>query len=84
MWLLINRPLTRAERANNVKKRNYFAKYGEQARGVLDGLLQKYADEGIISVEDAKVLRLPPFDQIGSPVEIIKDVFGGKSNMRMR
>jgi type I restriction enzyme R subunit len=71
-------PLTRAERAKNVKKRNYFTKYGEQARDVLTALLDKYADEGIRSIEDARVLRLEPFDEIGTPVEIIKGIFGGK------
>lgn len=73
-------PLTRAERANNVKKRNYFTKYGEQARAVLEALLEKYADEGITSIENNKVLKLKPFDNIGTPVEIINDVFGGKAN----
>ena len=71
-------PLTRRERANKVKKRNYFAKYGEQARAVLDVLLEKYADEGISTLESARVLKLKPFDQIGTPVEIINQVFGGK------
>ena len=71
-------PLTRKERANKVRKRNYFAKFGEQARAVLSGLLDKYADEGISSLENAKVLRLDPFKSIGTPVEIINDVFGGK------
>ena len=73
-------PLTRKERANNVKKRNYFTKYGEQARAVLEALLDKYADEGITSIETPKVLKLNPFDSIGTPVEIINDVFGGKAN----
>lgn len=72
-------PLTRRERAENVKKRNYFAKYGEVARAVLEALLDKYADEGISSIEDAKVLRLRPFDKIGTPLEIIKCAFGGKA-----
>ena len=71
-------PLTRAERANNVKKRNYFTKYGDEARKVLSALLDKYADEGVRTIEDARVLRLDPFDEIGTPVEIIRDVFGGK------
>ena len=71
-------PLTRAERANNVKKRNYFTKYGKEARKVLSALLDKYADEGVRTIEDARVLRLDPFDEIGTPVEIIRDVFGGK------
>lgn len=73
-------PLTRQERANNVKKRNYFTKYGEQARAVLNGLLDKYADKGITSIENAKILHLRPFSDIGTPMEIINNVFGGKEN----
>lgn len=73
-------PLTRKERADKVKKRNYFTRYGEQARAVLDTLLEKYADEGIEILESAKVLKLKPFDQVGTPVEIINRVFGGKAN----
>ncbi len=72
-------PLTRKERANNVKKRNYFTKYGEQARAVMEALLEKYADEGITTIESPKVLKLKPFDHMGTPVEIINDVFGGKA-----
>lgn len=71
-------PLTRRERAEKVKKRNYFVKYGAQARAVLEALLEKYADEGITSIEQAKVLKLKPFSTIGTPVEIINTVFGGK------
>lgn len=73
-------PLTRRERANNVKKRNYFTKYGAQARNVLDALLDKYADDGIAILENAKVLKLKPFSDMGTPMEIIKKVFGGKTN----
>lgn len=73
-------PLTRQERANNVKKRNYFTKYGEQARAVLEALLDKYADEGITTIESNKVLKLKPFDDMGTPVEIINGIFGGKKN----
>jgi type I restriction enzyme R subunit len=73
------KPLTRAERVNNVKKRDYFSKYNTQARAVLDALLDKYADEGITTIESNKVLKLQPFDEVGTPVEIIKDVFGGKA-----
>ncbi|MCE5211522.1 MAG: DEAD/DEAH box helicase family protein [Deltaproteobacteria bacterium] len=73
-------PLTRKERANNVRKRNYFTKYGAQTRAVLNALLDKYADKGIESVENAKVLKLKPFSDIGTPLEIIKNVFGGKAN----
>ena len=71
------KPLTRKERAMNVKKRNYFAKYGDKARAVLEALLDKYADQGIENIESMEVLKLPPFDQFGSLVEIVKS-FGGK------
>jgi type I restriction enzyme R subunit len=70
-------PLTRKERANNVKKRNYFTKYGEQAKKVLEALLDKYADEGINNIESIEVLRVNPFDEFGSPLEIINE-FGSK------
>jgi type I restriction enzyme, R subunit len=73
-------PLTRKERANNVKKRNYFTKYGEQARSILNALLDKYADKGIGTIENAKVLKLKPFSDMGTPVEIINDIFGGKDS----
>jgi len=71
-------PLTRRERADNVKKRDYFAKYGAKARAVLEALLEKYADEGVITIESPKVLKLNPFVNMGTPVEIINDVFGGR------
>ncbi len=71
-------PLTRQERANNVRKRDVFTKYGKQARKVLDALLDKYADEGIALVEDISVLSVQPFNKIGRPIEIIKG-FGGKA-----
>ena len=70
-------PLTRRERADNVKKRDYFAKYGEQARAVLEALLDKYADEGIGTIETLNVLKVQPFDKFGMPVEIVR-MFGGK------
>lgn len=70
-------PLTRKERAEKVKKRNYFTKYGEQSRKVLEALLDKYADEGIENIESIEVLRIKPFDEFGSPLEIIKQ-FGSK------
>jgi len=73
-------PLTRKERAANVRKRSYFTKYGDKARAVLEALLDKYADEGILTIESPKVLKLTPFDQMGTPVEIINNVFGGKSS----
>jgi type I restriction enzyme, R subunit len=69
--------LTRRERAENVRKRNYFAKYGDQARLVIEALLEKYSDEGVQSIEDMKVLRVQPLDRFGTPVEIVKR-FGGR------
>lgn len=72
-------PLTRKERANNIKKRNYFAKYGESARNVLESLLDKYADEGIRQIEDINILKVTPFDRLGSPIQII-NTFGTKSD----
>jgi type I restriction enzyme R subunit len=72
-------PLTRKERANNVKKRNYFTKYEEQARKVLETLLDKYADEGVENIENINVLRVRPFDVFGSPTEIISR-FGDKEH----
>ena len=72
-------PLTRKERAENVKKRNYFAKYSGKARNVLENLLDKYADGGIENIEDLTILKIKPFDDIGSPSEIIS-LFGDKEN----
>lgn len=71
------KPLTRRERADNVKKRDVFTKYGEQARAVLDALLTKYQDEGVLNLDDANVLRVTPFTAMGSVVQLIK-AFGGK------
>ena len=70
-------PLTRKERADQVKKRNYFAKYGNQARKVLEALLDKYADTGVEHIEDIKILTLDPFKSMGSAPELIS-AFGGK------
>jgi len=72
-------PLSRKERAEKVKKSSYFSKYGEQAQEVLDALLDKYADDGIENLENMSVLKVQPFDRIGTPLEIVK-LFGGKSN----
>ena len=71
------KPLTRRERAENVRKRDVFARYGDQARAVLDALLTKYADDGVINLDDASVLRIPPFTGIGTPVQLVK-AFGGR------
>ncbi|MEJ5864480.1 EcoAI/FtnUII family type I restriction enzme subunit R [Pseudomonas farsensis] len=70
-------PLTRKERAEQVKKRNYFAKYSGAARQVLEALLDKYADTGVEHIEDIKILQLAPFSQIGAPIELVR-AFGGK------
>ena len=71
------KPLTRRERADRVKKRDVFAKYGAEARAVLDALLEKYADTGILSVESLGILKIDPFTHFGTPMEIV-DLFGGK------
>jgi len=70
-------PLTRRERAEQVRKRNYFGKYGEQARAVLSALLDKYADEGIENIENMDVLKVQPLTRLGTPLEII-ECFGSK------
>lgn len=73
------KPLTRKERANNVKKRNYFTKYGEKAQSVIKSLLDKYADDDLLTIESLDVLKLDPLNKLGSPLEII-NAFGGKEN----
>ena len=73
-------PLTRKERANNVKKRNYFTKYGDQARNVLEALLDKYADEGIENIESMEVLQVKPLSNFGSTLEIVNGIFGSREN----
>lgn len=72
-----NKLLTRQERANKVRKKNYLDKYSAKARKVLESLLDKYADEGLEYIEDINILRIPPFSNFGSPLEIIKE-FGGR------
>jgi type I restriction enzyme R subunit len=67
-------PLTGRDRANNVRKRNYFTKYGEQARNVLETLLDKYADEGIVNIESIDVKKVKLLTDFGSPLEIISKV----------
>ena len=71
------KPLTRRERAENVKKRNVFAKYGGEARAVLEALLEKYADSGIYEIEDMDILKLDPFVKFGKPAKIAQ-LFGGR------
>jgi len=69
--------LTRKERVENVRKRNYWAKYGENARRVLNALLDKYAETGIENIEEMQVLTIEPLKNLGTPAEIVK-IFGGK------
>ena len=69
--------LSRKDRADNVKKRNYFAKYSEKAQVILSNLLDKYADDGLLTIESLEVLKLKPINELGTPVELIK-AFGGK------
>lgn len=70
-------PLTRKERADNVRKRNYFTKYGKQAQEILEALLTKYADAGILDVEDVDILKVDPIRQYGTQVYIVNRIFGG-------
>ncbi|RBP33484.1 type I restriction enzyme R subunit [Marinobacter pelagius] len=70
-------PLSRKERAEQVRKQNYFSKYEGASKQVLDALLDKYTDDGIEPIEDVKILTLAPFSQIGSLMELV-DAFGGK------
>lgn len=72
------KPLTRKERANNVKKRDYLNKYSDDAKAVLEILLDKYMNDGIYEIEKTEVLKLAPFDKIGSMAKIVK-MFGGKA-----
>lgn len=70
-------PLSRRERAEQVRKRNYFTKYEDQAQKVIKALLDKYADEGVEPIEEPKILTIQPFTNYGTPIEIIK-IFGGR------
>lgn len=72
-------PLSRRERADNVTKRDVFTKYGPQARAVLEALLDKYRDEGVIAdLDNVRVLEIPPFNAMGTPIQLIKP-FGSKA-----
>lgn len=71
------KPLTRRERANDVKKRDFLSKYSGMAREVIDALLEMYSDEGISQLENTQVLKLDPFNRMGKPAAIVK-LFGGK------
>ena len=71
------KPLTKAERANNVKKRGYLYKYSDMAQSVLERLLERYMNEGITDLENPQVLELDDFKEFGSPLKIVK-LFGNK------
>jgi type I restriction enzyme R subunit len=75
-------PLTRKERAERVRTRDVFAKYGLQARAVLNALLQKYQDEGVVDLGNPRILQIPPIDKIGTPVELIRQ-FGSRSGFEL-
>ena len=71
------KPLTRSERVKNVLKKGYLYKYSEIARNILKDLLEKYSDNNELELTDTKILQLKPFEEYGSPMEIVK-AFGGK------
>ncbi len=71
------KPLTRKERAENVKKRDFISKYNSEARAVLEALLETYSNEGIYQIEDTQILKLDPFVRMGKPSAIVR-LFGGK------
>ena len=72
-------PLTRRDRANSVRKRDVFTKYGPQARAVLEALLSKYQDEGIVGgLDNVEILKVPPFSAMGTPLQLIKE-FGSRT-----
>jgi len=71
------KPLTRRERAENVRKRDIFNRYGDQARAVLEALLEKYADEGVLTLDDTNILQINPFSHMGTPIELMR-AFGKK------
>ncbi|WP_109313560.1 EcoAI/FtnUII family type I restriction enzme subunit R [Ruegeria sp. AU67] len=75
------KPLTRRERAESVKKRDVFTKYGPQAKAVLEALLEKYADEGVMDPDDLSVLKIAPINEMGSVVQLVH-AFGGKSEFK--
>ena len=65
-------------RAENVRKRDVFTKYGPQARAVLEVLLQKYQDTGATNLDDPRILQIAPFDEMGTPMQLIKE-FGSRA-----
>jgi type I restriction enzyme R subunit len=74
------KPLTRRQRVEKARKKDYFVKYESKARQVIDALLVKYADQGITAIDDIGDLRVSPFNEFGTPVEIVDGIFGGREN----
>ncbi|MBF0283827.1 MAG: DEAD/DEAH box helicase family protein [Magnetococcales bacterium] len=74
-------PLTRKERAESVRKRDYFTRHGDKVRKVLEALLDKYADEGVEAIDEMNILKLRPMSDLGTPLEIVA-AFGGKEQYR--
>jgi type I restriction enzyme R subunit len=74
-------PLTRQERAENVRKRDYFKRYGDKTRAVMEAILNQYSNQGLEAIESPEALKVFPFTQIGTPVEIIK-AFGGRNQFQ--
>lgn len=75
-------PLTRKERADNVRKHNYFTRYGQQAAEILEAMLSKYADSGLSDLENVDVLKVDPIKQYGTQVYIVNKIFGGIDKFR--
>jgi type I restriction enzyme R subunit len=75
-------PLTRRERVENVRKRDFFTKYGDQSRAVLESLLQKYQDEGVTGLDDPRILKIDPFDKMGTPMQLLNN-FGGRDGFEI-
>lgn len=73
-------PLTKKERIANVKKRNYFAKYGAKVQEVINALLDKYAETDIRNLETIDILKLEPVNKIGNPMYILNTIFKGRKN----
>ena len=73
-------PLTKRERIENVKKRNYFAKYGVKVQEVINALLEKYAETDIQNIETIDILKLEPVNKLGNPMYIINNIFKGRKN----
>ena len=75
-------PLTRRDRANNVRKRDVFTQYGPQARAVLEALLTKYQDEGLVTgLDNVRILEISPFNAMGTPIQLIKE-FGSRERFK--